>query len=121
MAEGWDFQTGLVAGRNEAAAVGEEWQHYAQGLTHQVQSLQSELQTEKVSRALNRADLAGMLGALATLDPETYQKVRAALERHYVPSFVARAQELGLPADYAAQSAMTHLRNIPTAGAPSRR
>ncbi|MBR9972703.1 hypothetical protein [Magnetospirillum sulfuroxidans] len=104
-----DFITGLVVGRNEAAALGQEWAEYARGLQAQAGQLHQELHAERINRAINRADIAGILTALSTLPEAIQDQIQSALDRHYVPAFVHRAKQLGLQPDHALQSARTQL------------
>lgn len=100
-----DFITGLVVGRNEAAALGQEWAEYARGLQAQAGQLHQELYAERYYRA----DIAGLRAAIAAMPESARQEFAVALANHYLPAFRQRAAELGLPADYAENSARLHL------------
>jgi len=104
-----DFVTGLVVGRSQAAAVGQEWADYAKNIQTQAAHIQQELHAERVYRSENRADLAGLRAAIAAMPAEAQHQLAAALAEHYLPAFRQRAAELGLPADYAENSARLHL------------
>lgn len=104
-----DFVTGLVVGRNDAAALSQEWSDYAKGIQAQAAHLQQELHAERVYRSENRADLAGLRAAIAAMPAEARAHLVEALAEHYLPAFRQRAAELGLPSDYAEDSARLHL------------
>ncbi|KAF0223071.1 MAG: hypothetical protein FD176_2237 [Rhodospirillaceae bacterium] len=103
------FITGLVVGRNEAAAQSQEWAEYARGIQAQAGQLHQELHAERYYRSENRADIAGLRAAIAAMPESARQEFAVALANHYLPAFRQRAAELGLPADYAENSARLHL------------
>jgi hypothetical protein len=88
-----DFVTGLVVGRNEAAAVSREWDEFAQELEQEIADLQTSLRDERISRSKNRSDIAGLQAVLSSLPQDM---VLDAMRTHYGPAYLARAAELGL-------------------------
>jgi hypothetical protein len=86
-----DFVTGLLVGQNKAD---DEWGRYARNLEVQVADLQSQLRRETYQRTLNRADFAGLKGALLSLPPEIRAVVADAIRAQYKQAFVKRATEL---------------------------
>lgn len=96
-----DFVTGLVVGRNEAAAVSQEWAEFADGLEREVADLRTRLHNQKIYREANRADAAAIKAVLASLPADLRQTISAALNQHYVNAFLQHAVNNGLDADYA--------------------
>lgn len=88
-----DFVTGLVVGRNEAAAVSREWDEFAQELEQDIADLKQRLYNEHISRTKNRSDIAGLQAVLSALPQDL---VLDAMQKHYGPAYLARAAELGL-------------------------
>lgn len=87
-----DFVTGLVVGRNEAAAVSREWADYAEGLEQDLERL-------RIRRAKNCSDIAGLMAVLHALPQEM---VLDAMNKHYGDAYLQCAiSEFGLDPTYA--------------------
>lgn len=93
-----DFVTGLVVGRNEAAAVSREWEDFADGLEREVADLRTRLHNEHRTRNKCRADIAGLMAVLSAL-PQNM--VLDALQKYYGQAYLDRAAELGLEPTFA--------------------
>jgi hypothetical protein len=116
MAGDLGFLTGLNMGRRETAQVAADWQQYAQGLNNQIASLSQQLAHERAYRAVNRADIAGIMSALSRLPPAIQEQVKSAMRQNYCDAFVQRAVELGLPHNIAVSESRLQLEGRSAVG-----
>lgn len=107
-----DFVTGLVVGRNEAAAVSQEWAEFADGLEQEVGGLRQRLYTEQVERTKNRADIAGLMAVLKALPADVLPVVLDAFNKNYGQAYVNRASELGLNPSFAVDCANVAIDDV---------